>query len=414
MQTKLSTSAIQRLESGDKPFEIFDTEIKGFLLRVQPTGRKTFYYSYRNSAGMRKRIKVGVLGPSLTVAQARDAATRYAGKVAEGVDIQGEKVTTRHQVRESLKNTLRAFIEDHYKPWALANQKSGQQTIDSVFRSFADLLDLPLTEIRLPQVEKWRTAQLQKGHKATYINRVVNALRGMLTRAVEWGIIEEHPLAKLKALKVDHGKKARYLIPDEEVRLYDVLTLRDQELKDARARGNDFREQRGYPLLPDLSGYAYGDRMTPLIILSLKTGMRRGELFDLQWQDIDFKNKVITVQGEIAKSSKTRHIPLSGKALEALKAWQKQAPQSQGRVFPADDGGRLDNVRKSWDSILKRANISAFRWHDMRHDFASKLVMKGVPLNTVRELCGHASMDTTLRYAHLAPDHRAEAVALLG
>ncbi len=83
-------------------------------------------------------------------------------------------------------------------------------------------------------------------------------------------------------------------------------------------------------------------------------------------------------------------------------------------MFPSDDGGRLNNVKSSWGSILKSAGIEAFRWHDMRHDFASKLVMKSVPLNTVRELCGHASLNTTLRYAHLAPGHKSDAIALLG
>jgi site-specific recombinase XerD len=76
--------------------------------------------------------------------------------------------------------------------------------------------------------------------------------------------------------------------------------------------------------------------------------------------------------------------------------------------------GRLDNVRKFWASILTGAGITSFRWHDMRHDFASKLVMKGVPLNTVRELCGHANLNTTLRYAHLVPDHKTDAIALIG
>ena len=163
-------------------------------------------------------------------------------------------------------------------------------------------------------------------------------------------------------------------------------------------------------------GQVYGDRMTPLIILSLKTGLRRGELFDLHWADVDFGQKNLTVRGDIAKSSNTRHIPLSAQALEVIKAWQQQSDSTapDQRVFPADDGGRLDNVKKSWASILKRANITGFRWQDIRHDFASQLVMKGVPLNTVRELCGHASMDTTLRYAHLAPDHKQEAIALLG
>lgn len=167
-------------------------------------------------------------------------------------------------------------------------------------------------------------------------------------------------------------------------------------------------------MLQDLSVHAYGDRMTPLITLALKTGMRRGELFDLSWSEVDLKRKTITVLGETAKSSKTRHIPLGPSALEAIKAWRKQSPSTEGRVFPARNGGRLDNVNKSWSGILASAGITNFRWHDMRHDFASKLVMNGVPLNTVRELCGHADLNTTLRYAHLAPDHKAEAIALIG
>ncbi len=414
MKAKLSSTSVKRLEAQEKAYEIFDVEIKGFLLRVQPTGRKTFYYSYRNHAGKRTRIKIGVLGPALTLAQARDRAASYAGKVAEGVDIQAEKMADRHEAREALNHTLASFLENHYKPWALANLKSGQQTIDSIKRSFPDYLSRPMPDIQIKQIERWRTEKLQFGLKPSTINRVVNALRGVLSKALEWEFIQEHPLAKLKSLRLDESKKARYLSTEEYKRLTEALALRDNELKAARNRGNAFREQRGYPLLPNLSHQTYGDRMTALIIVSLKTGIRRGEAFDLAWSDVDFANKVITIKGENAKSSKTRHIPINTMAYQALIAWQQQAPQPIGRVFPADDGGRLDNVRKSWTGILKQAGISAFRWHDMRHDFASKLVMNSVPLNTVRELCGHASLDTTLRYAHLAPDHKADAVALLG
>ncbi len=414
MQAKLSTTSTKGFEPQDKAYEVVDTEIKGFLLRVQPTGRKTFYFAYRNQAGVKKRIKIGVLGSSLTLAQARDQAMIYAGQVSSGQDIQEEKTSNRKAAKEKLKHTLQAFLADHYLPWALANQKSGKQTVDAIRSAFPDLLPLPLSDITLKQVERLRTDKIMGGLKPSTVNRLVHALRGTFSRAVDWGILDAHPLARLKSLKVDESTKARYLSEEEEHRLFQALKSRDEEIKASRARGNQFRQERGYELMPDLYHQTYADRMLPMITLSLKTGMRRGELFDLRWEDVDFDNRVVTIRGEIAKSSKTRHIPLSPIALETLNNWKAQTPNRQGRVFPSDNGERLDNVKGSWANLLKAAGIENFRWHDMRHDFASKLVMKGVPLNTVRELCGHADLNTTLRYAHLAPDHKAEAIALIG
>jgi integrase len=414
VQAKLTSTLVKSLVLEQAAYEVVDLEIKGFLLRVQPTGRKTFYFSYRNQAGTRKRIKIGVLGSSLTLAQARDQAIIYAGKVSAGEDIQNSKTQGRQKAKEQLNSTLLIFMEEQYKPWALANLKSGLDTIASVRRSFPDYLSVSMSSITVKQIEKWRTDKLTSGMKPSTVNRVINGLRGVLTKAVEWENIDTHPLSKIKSLKLDEGKKARYLSSAEEYRLYEALRERDHEIKAARGRGNDFRDVRGYEKLPDISHFTYGDRLTPLVILSLKTGMRRGELFDLEWEDVDFKNKLITVKGEIAKSSKTRHIPMTPIALDTIQAWRNQCPANADRVFPSDTGERLDNVKRSWTNLLKSANIQNFRWHDMRHDFASSLVMKGVPLNTVRELCGHADLNTTLRYAHLAPDHKAEAIALIG
>ena len=197
------------------------------------------------------------------------------------------------------------------------------------------------------------------------------------------------------------------LTKDEEKRLRQALTARDKRIKMGRANANKWREDRGYTLYPDLFSQTYADHLTPMVLLSMNTGLRRGEVFHLQWEDINFHTKTVTIHGGKAKNGHTRHIPLNTEALTTLENWGKK---SKGLVFPNKDGNPLDNIKKAWSNHLKEANITNFRWHDLRHHFASRLVMAGVDLNTVRELLGHSDIKTTLRYAHLAPKHKAEAV----
>jgi integrase len=151
-----------------------------------------------------------------------------------------------------------------------------------------------------------------------------------------------------------------------------------------------------------------------MVLLSLHTGLRRGEVFGLTRAYVDLVAGRVTVHGSKAKSGTTRHVPLNTEARSTLEGWLAQtAGDKDGLVFKGKGGQRFNNVRKSWEATLKAANIQKFRWHDLRHTFASKLVMAGVDLNTVRELLGHSDYKMTLRYAHLAPEHKAAAVERL-
>jgi integrase len=138
----------------------------------------------------------------------------------------------------------------------------------------------------------------------------------------------------------------------------------------------------------------------------MNTGLRRGEVVKLRWGSVDFNRRLPTVEGRNAKNRQTRHVPLNDEAVCVLRNWREQA----------GTGARIVDVvgfQMAWETVLKRARISNFRWHDLRHHFASRPVQNGVPLNTVRDLLGHGSVGMSLRYAHLAPDQRREAVAKL-
>jgi integrase len=143
-----------------------------------------------------------------------------------------------------------------------------------------------------------------------------------------------------------------------------------------------------------------------MVLLALNTGMRRGELTQLTWADVDLTAKRATVRAGYAKSGKARHLPLNSEALSVLKTYKKQH-DGKGPIFG------VKSVTTSWGSLMLAAQIHDFRFHDLRHTFASKLVMASVDLNTVRELMGHSDITMTLRYAHLAPEHKAAAVEKL-
>jgi integrase len=385
-----------------KPVEVNDTDLTGFILRVQPSGR----LSYIVQLGRGKRITIGdaaVLTPT---------QGRLKAKVALGAQADGRDPKAAIRIEEGAKvPTLAAFLTDTYGPWVKANRKTGADLVRRIGACFfPDLGDTPLDQVTAWSVELWRKARLQSGTKPATVNRDINALKAALSRAVDWELIDRHPLAKVKPARVDAHGVVRYLSPDEERRLREALARRDLDLRSARERGNQWRQVRHLDRRPDLG--TFGDHLTPMLLVSINTGIRQGELFNLRWPDIDLERAMLTVRGEGAKSGKTRHVPLNAEALEALKTWRKQT-EGDGLIFIGRKGGRVDNAKKAWTALLADAGITAFRWHDMRHHFASRLVMAGVDLNTVRELLGHSDLTMTLRYAHLAPEHKAAAVARL-
>lgn len=270
-------------------------------------------------------------------------------------------------------------------------------------------MDRPLAGLTPFLIENWRREQVRRGKKPTTANRDLQRIRALVSNAVEWKVIDLHPFAAVKPLRVDKRGRIRYLSPDEERRLRDALIRREKTLREARDRFNAWRVRRHQPALPARSG-EFIDHVRPLTLLALNTGLRRGELLSLAWGDIDLIVRQLTVRGQNAKSAQTRSVPLNSEAMRVISAWREARPPSDlsDCVFGRRDGEPMTRVDNAWDTVKRLAALPDFRFHDCRHHFASRLVMAGVPLNTVRDLLGHSSIEMTMRYAHLAPATLAE------
>jgi len=410
---KLSFQNIATLQPRNRPYEVCDTAIAGLRLRVQPSGIKTYLLSYRNAGGVRKRLKIGRY-PTIAPAQARIEARKALGAIASGKDPQREKADARLRANST---SLREFVDRQYGPWFTANRRSGVQTLKTIDVAFSKLMRTPLADISPVMIERWRTARLQTGVSPVTVDRELATLKALLSRAVAWQVIGAHPLSTVKLLGQAGEQIVRYLSRDEEKRLRQALQRREDQYRDRRDSANAWRRERDISELPDLRSCTYADHLQPMILMSLNTGLRRGELFRVKWSDVNLNDglSVLSVRAAAAKSGKPRQVPLNSEAAAALKAWHRQHrnPPAGGLVFEGKDGAQFNNTKRSWERLLKDATIERFRWHDMRHHFASRLVMAGVDLNTVRELLGHGDLKMTLRYAHLAPEHKAAAVEKL-
>ncbi|VVM48058.1 tyrosine-type recombinase/integrase [Pseudomonas fluorescens] len=403
MKEKLTAKLLAGLQVSGREYEIHDTTITGLFVRVTAAGAKAYVITW--ARGRKKTLgRVGIL----TLEKARQEAAQYLAEAR----LHGEPLAVTQGRRGAALPSLREFIDDTYLPWFKTHHKGHEKTLHTLDNNFEPIMPQRIDSITSRDLEQIRTGWMQAGNKPSTVNRKMGSISGVFSRAIEWDYIGTHPLAKLKQLKVDSMGLVRYLDADETKRLRDTLDTRQDEMKAERENANKWRADRGKEQMQSLVHLPFTDHLKPMVLVSLNTGMRRGELFDLKWSAVNFDTKTITVAGDTTKTSDTRYIPMNKEVMSVLEDWKKQAGTSR-YTFPSQGGGRLEDVKSAWLKLLERAKINGFRWHDMRHDFASRLVMAGVPLNTVRDLLGHADIKMTLRYAHLAPGTKAAAVELI-
>lgn len=305
------------------------------------------------------------------------------------IEVAEEKfLDIKHQERIPFKEFAQEYLERYAKP----NKRAWAST-DTVFiKHFTAFFGTKcLHEITSHDIERFKSERLcsvkgsvkkdstKKDEKnprtisPSTVNRELSWLRSVFNRAIDWGKVEHNPLKKVKFYK-ENNQRIRYLEKEELEGL----------LKNS------------------------SPRLKAVITFAINTGLRKSEIQNLKWSDVNFQEGYIGVHG--TKNGESRYCPMNQDARNALLQFRKH-PKSP-YIFCGKDGEPY-NFRKSFETALGKSGIINFRFHDLRHTFASYLAQRGVDLNTIRELLGHKSLDMTLRYSHLSKDHKTRAVALL-
>lgn len=285
--------------------------------------------------------------------------------------------------------TFEAFASEYLEVEATANNRPRvvREKERTVRRSLNPAFGrMRIGDIGIRDVERFKAAQIKAGLHPKTVNERLGLLARILRTAEEWEVIEKVP--RIRRLKCP-PPRFQWLEHDKANTLIEAAMA---------------------------EGFPWG----PMIFVALRTGLRRGELRGLHWDDVELRTGRIVVRhaaddlGNLhpPKSGRFREVPLGDQVLEVLKSIRHlRGPL----VFCNDDGSMLTNrqCEKALPRVCKAAGIDRVGWHALRHSFASHLTMAGAPMRSVQDLLGHATLDMTLRYSHLSPDARRDAVRLL-
>lgn len=284
------------------------------------------------------------------------------------------------EVREERERTFREMMDRYLKERSVGKSPKSalrdRGALNHLLPVFGELVLANITPKRLAGYKAQR--RLEQAAPAT-INKELQLVRHAFNLAMrEWEWCRENPMHRVSMEPV-RNEVDRWLTPNEEERLMAASS----------------------PWLREV------------IVFALNTGMRQGEILNLQWQDVDFTRSTLVVMK--SKNGTRRTIPLNAKVYELLASKQGATGASQGRVFTTPLGNPLKVrflVREFCDA-RNRAGIPDFRFHDLRHTFATRLVQRGIDLYKVQRLLGHKTSHMTQRYAHHSPESLREGVNVL-
>ncbi len=277
-------------------------------------------------------------------------------------------------IKKAPKVRFSDFADEFLEIYARPNKSSWRRDESCVVHFKKFFGEKYLHEIKAKDVEEYKSQRLEHVKKSS-INRELGCLTTLMNKAVEWDKLAENPANSVKKFRVQN-QRTRYLEADEVDKLIG----------------------------------ACGGSIKPMVITALNTGMRKHEVLDLEWKDIDLKNNIIYVKK--TKNKKCREVPINDTLRDFFEELKRK--KRTGYVFSKEDGTPYKSLKTAFGTAVRKAGIEDFTFHDLRHTFASHLVMNGVDLKTVQELLGHSNIETTMRYAHLSVGHKKQAVNRLG
>jgi len=333
----------------------------------QPAGSGIWWVRFRDKKGKLYRKKIG------PKSLAKKAYTTFRAQIIAGTFIPEKRRDV------LLRDYLRTFMRKHVE----GQLRNAMHYAQYARRWKAALGEKTLQGIVPDDIAEYAAERRQHIGPAT-VNRELAFLRRVFNAAMASRLVDSNPVLSRRkggAFTKENNQRVRQLSLEEEAALA--------------------RE------IPDPVDWAK-------VVVALHTGLRRGEQFRLRWSEhVDFTTGIITVAD--SKSGEPRHVPMNDTVRAVLRALPSRLKSPW--VFPSETGATpLDAqnfVNRVFLPALRRAKIDNFHWHDLRHTFASRLVMAGVDLRTVQELLGHKTLAMTLRYAHLLPEHQLEAVQRL-
>ena len=328
---------------------------------LKKASRKVFLIEYYHE-GRKRREMIGTSRSLAETTLRKRLVERAEGKLLD---------------RKPVNNHRFSDLSKRYNEWSKANNKSYEVNkkyyISKVTDHFNQIL---LRSITSWDIEKFKSDRLKQ--TGLYeVNRELACLKHMLAKGIEWGLLQANPAKTVKKFKEGRGR-IRFLMPDEFNKLY---------------------EQLPSPL-------------NDIAKVSVLTGLRKDNVLSLEWPFIDLQNHILNVPD--TKNGESLKLPLCQAVIDLLNGLPRR-PESP-YVFPREDGQRYQNINfKEFKEATKRAGLEeGVLFHTLRHSAASHLVMAGIDLTTVKELLGHKDISMTMRYSHLAPDHKRNAVEILG